>query len=87
MPSSVRAEYLAKAGPMVDDGINALQKALQLRPDYDDAMAYLSLLYRRKADMVESAQERDDLEKRADVLLDRVKEVKQKRAEQPQPTS
>src|SRR5581483_10990522 len=29
----------------VDDGIQNLQKALQLRPDYDDAMAYLNLLY------------------------------------------
>ena len=26
-----------------------LQKALQLRPDYDDAMAYLNLLYRERA--------------------------------------
>ena len=27
-----------------------LQKALQIRPDYDDAMAYLNLLYRERAD-------------------------------------
>jgi len=87
MPASVRSEYSSKAGTMIDEGISAAQKAVQLRPDYDDAMAYLSLLYRRKADMVESAQERDDLEKQADVLLDKVKEIKQKRAEQPQPAS
>jgi len=87
MPTSFRPEYVAKSGAMVEEGIAALQKALQIRPDYDDAMAYLSLLYRRKADMVESAQERDDLEKQADVLLDKVKEIKQKRAEQPQPAS
>lgn len=35
----------------VDDGIQNLNKALQLRPDYDDAMAYLNLLYREKADL------------------------------------
>jgi tetratricopeptide (TPR) repeat protein len=87
MPASVRSEYSSKSGTMVDEGISAAQKAVQLRPDYDDAMAYLSLLYRRKADMVESAQERDDLEKQADALLDKVKEIKQKRAEQPQPAS
>jgi tetratricopeptide (TPR) repeat protein len=87
LPASVRADYMAKVGAMVDEGIADLQKATQLRSDYDDAMAYLSLLYRRKADMMESASERDNLENQADALLEKVKEVKQKRAEQPQPAS
>jgi cell division protein ZapA (FtsZ GTPase activity inhibitor) len=50
-------------------------------------MAYLNLLYRRKADMVESADERANLKKQADELIDKVKEIKQKRAEQPQQPS
>jgi len=83
MPPDVRKEYAAKYGGMVDDGIKALQTAVQLKPDYDDAMTYLNLLYRRKADMVESTAERDALTKQADDLLDKVKEIKQKRAEQP----
>lgn len=87
LPTSARADYATKYGPMVDEGIADLQKAIQLRPDYDDAMAYLNLLYRRKADMVESADERANLLKQADDLVDKVKEVKQKRAEQPQPAS
>ena len=37
--------------PKVDEGIQNLNKALQLRPDYDDAMAYMNLLYREKADL------------------------------------
>ena len=40
-----------KIGSKVDDGIQNLKKALQLRPDYDDAMAYMNLLYREKADL------------------------------------
>jgi tetratricopeptide (TPR) repeat protein len=87
LPAAVRSEYVAKSGALVEDGISALQKALQLRPDYDDAMAYLGLLYRRKADMVESADERASLIKQADELLDKIKEIKQKRAEQPQQPS
>jgi len=87
MPSAVRAEYVTKSSAMVEEGIAALQKALQIRPDYDDAMAYLNLLDRRKADMVESAEERSNLQNQADALLDKVKEIKQKRAEQPQPGS
>jgi tetratricopeptide (TPR) repeat protein len=85
LPAAVRSEYTAKYGALVDEGIAKLQKAIELRPDYDDAMAYLNLLYRRKADMVESANERDALQKQADALVDKVKEIKQKRAEQPQP--
>lgn len=84
LPPALRADYTSKYGTMVDEGITDLKKAIEIRPDYDDAMAYLNLLYRRKADMVESAEERDNLEKQADALVDQVKEIKQKRASQPQ---
>ena len=87
LPSALRADYTAKYGPLVEEGITNLQKSIQVKPDYDDAMAYLNLLYRRKADMVESADERAALLKQADDLVDKVKEIKQKRAEQPQPAS
>ena len=87
LPPALRTDYLAKYGSLVDEGIADLQKAITLRPDYDDAMAYLNLLYRRKADTVESASERANYQKQADDLVDKVKEVKQKRASQPQPTT
>src|ERR1700692_780834 len=85
LPPSVRSKYASQYGPLIEEGINDLQKAISLRPDYDDAMAYLNLLYRRKADMVESQDERASLLKQADDLVDKVKEIKQKRSEQPQP--
>ncbi len=85
LPPALRADYAAKFGPLVEEGITNLKKSIEVKPDYDDAMAYLNLLYRRKADMVESAEERDALKKQADDLLDKVKEIKQRRAEQPQP--
>lgn len=40
-----------KNGQKVQDGIDDLNKAIELRKDYDDAMAYLNLLYREKADL------------------------------------
>lgn len=85
LPAALRADYVTKAGSLIDEGIASLQKAIQLRPDYDDAMAYLNLLYRRKADTVETADERAALVKQADDLIEQVKEIKQKRADQPQP--
>jgi tetratricopeptide (TPR) repeat protein len=87
LPTAVRSQYLEKYGALVEEGISDLQKAISLRPDYDDAMAYLNLLYRRKADMAASQDERAALIKQADELVDKVKEIKQKRAEQPQQTS
>ena len=87
LPAAVRTQFVQKYGQLVDEGIASLQKAIQLRPDYDDAMAYLNLLFRRKADMVDSAEERASYQKQADDLVEKVKEIKQKRAEQPQQTS
>ena len=34
----------------VKEGMEMLEKAIQLRPDYEDAMAYLNLMYRERAD-------------------------------------
>jgi tetratricopeptide (TPR) repeat protein len=86
LPAEVRYEYAKEYEPTIEEGIESLQKALQLRADYDDAMAYLNLLYRRKADIVETKAQREELGKMADDLLDKVKEIKQKRLEAaPQP--
>jgi tetratricopeptide (TPR) repeat protein len=43
----LRADHLAN----IEEGMEMLQKAIALRPDYDDAMAYLNLLYRERADL------------------------------------
>src|SRR6266849_2028090 len=42
LPPKTREDYAAKYGPMVNEGIDRLKKAIELRPDYDDAMAYLN---------------------------------------------
>ena len=52
-----------KNEPYIQEGIDSLNKALQLRADYDDAMAYMNLMYREKADV-----ECDDLSARAEDL-------------------
>lgn len=46
----VCAALKEKNADKVEDGIAVLKKALELRPDYDDAMAYLNLMYRERAD-------------------------------------
>lgn len=38
-------------GKIVDDGLQALNRALELKPDYFEAVSYINLLYREKAKM------------------------------------
>jgi len=80
LPLAVRADYVSKYGAMVEEGITDLKRAILLRPNYDDAMAYLNLLYRRKADMVETEADRASFEKRADDLVEKIKAIKQANA-------
>lgn len=76
-----RQELAATNGPLVDEGIQALKKAMDLRPDYDDAMAYLNLMFREKADIVDNPREREELLDAADQLVQRTLDIKKKRAE------
>jgi hypothetical protein len=41
----------AQNGALVDEGLKYLTDAVANRANYDDAMAYLNLIYRRKADV------------------------------------
>jgi len=87
MPPALAAQFLQKYGHVIEEGVQSLQKAMQLRPDYDDAMAYLNLLYRQKADTEATPGARDADTKMADDLVDKVKAIKQKKMENAQPTS
>jgi tetratricopeptide (TPR) repeat protein len=44
------AALAEKNSPLIQEGLDALNKATQLKPNYDEAMAYINLLYRRKAE-------------------------------------
>ncbi len=83
LPPDVRDAYTKENGQMIDEGLADLKKALDLRPDYDDAMAYLNLLLRRKADEATTPDERASLLKQADDYVEKAKEIKQKKMETP----
>lgn len=71
-----------KNWPAIQEGIDSLNKAIQLRPDYDDAMAYLNLMYREKADVEcdDLAARQEDL-KTADHWVDQTLITKKAKAE------
>ena len=71
----------AKSEASVEDGINMLNQALKFRPDYDDAMAYMNLLYRERADYnCYSDDAKADL-KTADEWVDKTMATKKAKAE------
>jgi TonB family protein len=52
LPDAAQRQSLnSQYGPMLQGGIDALNKALELNPEYDDAMAYMNLLIRERADL------------------------------------
>jgi tetratricopeptide (TPR) repeat protein len=50
-PRQAMEPLKAENGPLVEEGLQYLNQAVENRPNYDDAMAYLNLIYRRKADV------------------------------------
>jgi len=68
--------------PADSEGIDSLNTAIKLRPDYDDAMAYLNLMYRERADVEcdDLAARQEDL-KTADHWVDETLSTKKAKAE------
>jgi len=78
----VCAELKEKNGPTIQEGIDSLNKAIQLRPDYDDAMAYMNLMYRERADVeCDDQNARTEDLKTADHWVDETLRVKKAKAE------
>jgi tetratricopeptide (TPR) repeat protein len=76
----VREELKTQYTAVIEDGIQSLEKALQVDPEYDDAMAYLNLLIREKADLAESADQYKEQIKSADDWVQKALETKKKKA-------
>lgn len=66
----------------VTDGLTMLNKAMELRPDYDDAAAYINLMYRERADIQCDDPEayKEDM-KTADDWVDKTMAIKKAKAE------
>ncbi len=79
LPDKLRTQFTEQQGPLVDEAMQVLDKAVQVRPEYADAIAYKSLVLRMKADMSDAAT-RASLENEADELLNKVKVIKAKEA-------
>ena len=66
---------------VVDMGIEATKKSLDLDPEFFDAMAYYNLLFREKAKLATTFEEADRYNKEADVWLKKALELREKQKE------
>ncbi len=55
--ASLRQDLSARFAAIIADGIANLNKALEIDPNYDDAMAYMNLFIRERADLKETPEE------------------------------
>jgi len=61
--AAVRQDLLARYSAVLSDGMANLDKALEIDPHYDDAMAYMNLFIRERADLLNTPEEyRRDIE-------------------------
>ncbi len=80
----VREELRGELLQVVNDGIANLEKALAVDPEYDDAMAYMNLLHRERADIQDSPEAyKQDIET-ADSWVQKTMEVKKIKTERAQ---
>jgi len=81
----VREELKVKYKPLLDEGVANMQKALDIDKEYDEAMAYMNLLIRYRADLDDTeAEYKKDIEE-ADAWVQKSLDTKKmKNARKPQ---
>jgi len=70
-PAKARAQLEEQNGPLVKEGVEVLEKAVQLKPNDSEAMVYLNLVYRQKADLEADASARAADLKQAEDWVDK----------------
>jgi tetratricopeptide (TPR) repeat protein len=77
----IKEELKAKWMPILDEGVQAMNKALQIDNTYDDAMAYMNLLIRYRADLLDTTDEWKKQSEIADDWVNKSMEAKRINAE------
>jgi tetratricopeptide (TPR) repeat protein len=64
LPEKARAQLEEQNAPLIEDGIKALEKAVELSPSDTTSWSYLNLMYRQKAEIEKDPADREaDLQK------------------------
>ena len=80
--SNVRVALMNEFGPSVEKAISRLREAVKIDPEYADAMSYLNLLIRERADLRDTQDEYQRDIREADQWLDRALAAKRRQGVQ-----
>jgi tetratricopeptide (TPR) repeat protein len=81
-PNAKAREALAQENEaLIDEGLRHLEEAVKIDPLYDDAMAYMNLLYRQKADIADTKEEYEQYISSAEDWNDKVLLARKTKAE------
>ncbi len=84
--AGLRQKVRAQHGARIEDGFRMLQVAIQLDPEYSDAMAYMNLLYRIEAGIADTEAQSADFIAKADSWVTKALEAKRQLARSTHPT-
>ncbi|MDA1312729.1 MAG: tetratricopeptide repeat protein [Acidobacteria bacterium] len=79
--NEARLELAKENMPLIEEGLKALNDALKIDPEYDNAMAYVNLLYRQQADIVETREQYEQLNATADEWVQKSLDAKKRKAD------
>jgi tetratricopeptide (TPR) repeat protein len=76
----VKEALKEKYTSVIEEGKQSLNKALEIDPEYDDAMAYLNLLIREQADLADTPEEYNKQVDIANAWVQKALDTKKKKA-------
>jgi len=79
---NLEEERRAEVTRWVEDGVQTLQKALELNPEYSEAMQFLNLLYRERSYLATDEEEKKQWENEAFKLALQALDLKRKQEEE-----
>ena len=79
--AGLRQKVRTDHGAQIEEGFRMLQIAIQLDPDYSDAMAYMNLLYRIQAGIADTPAQSADAVAKADAWVTKALDAKRRLAQ------
>jgi hypothetical protein len=76
----LRDELRAKNWDMIEQGLKDLDRALEMDKEYDEAMAYMNLLFRQRADLQDTPEAYNKDTESADTWIQKTLETKKIKA-------
>ncbi|MGH9789408.1 MAG: hypothetical protein ACRD4U_11985 [Candidatus Acidiferrales bacterium] len=83
LPPRERRQFAEQNAALINEGLETLLQALKINPKYLNAIAYVNLMYRQKADIAETEAEREQYLQLADDYFQRHQKLREEQMQHP----